>query len=73
MKLFILRRKAIADYDEYQAFIIIAKNRKEARELANKFSPIRYNENWLDSKKFSCREINLDKVKNRRILLESIC
>lgn len=56
--IYLLSRKSKYDYDEYDAKVIRAKNPKEAREIANKYTGDE-GKIWTDTELVSCEKINL--------------
>lgn len=64
MKLWILSRIDDVGYDEYDSFVVLAKDESEARELANDYDPVasydtRRKHRWDNSKIVTCEQISL--------------
>ena len=53
MKIYLLERVDGADYDEYDAKVIRAKNEKQAREIANERTGDE-GKIWVDEKEVTC-------------------
>ena len=71
MKLWILSRTDSVDYDEYDSFVILAKDEAEARQLAEAAgSPYRKAGIWLNSDKCTCEQLTR-KGKKAEVILGS--
>ena len=75
MKLWILSRIDNVGYDEYDSFVVLAKDESEARKLANDYDPVasydtRRKHRWDDSKIVTCEQISL-RTRKADVLLGS--
>lgn len=72
MKLWILSRTDRVDYDEYDAFVVLAKDEASARKLAAEEDPnptyCDRGYDWADSKHVKCEQISLRTAKAQVLL-----
>jgi hypothetical protein len=60
MKLWIIRRREYADWDEYEAFVISAETEERARLLAKEEALEAEKKIWLDPEYTTCHELTVD-------------